>query len=154
MPVGTLPMQRSGQIGARGAAARQTPSVQRSVSGRNIIYASAALPLTAFPKAPGKGLALGPVPTQTHLVFDTLDAVPDMKIQPAKYAGDSPRAMVDVVFAPDAGLGAWLAVETQENYSSRDEIVTCKSTLRDPSRPPNRGQTIVRLAFVLSWEDK
>ena len=64
---------------------------------------------------------------RTRLVFDTLDAYPDMKVHPEKYA-DFPRVTIDVVYRPDAALNAWLPVEMQESYNRREEVVTCKLT--------------------------
>ena len=71
---------------------------------------------------------------RTHLVFDTLDAVPDMKKHPEKYAYDFPRATVDVVYALDAGLSAWVPVQMEESYTSQVELLTCKSTFASYKR--------------------
>jgi hypothetical protein len=64
---------------------------------------------------------------RTHVVFDSLDAYPDMKLHPERYE-DFPRATIDVVFGPDPALKAYLPVNMQEIYSRKDEVVTCKST--------------------------
>jgi hypothetical protein len=63
---------------------------------------------------------------RTHVVFDSLDAYPDMKMHPERY-DDFPRATIDVVFAPDPVLKAYLPVSMQEIYTRKDEVVTCKS---------------------------
>jgi len=64
---------------------------------------------------------------KTHLVFDTLDAYPDMKLRPERYY-DFPRATIDVTYKHNAALDMWLPVEVQEDYTRRDEILTCKIT--------------------------
>jgi hypothetical protein len=64
---------------------------------------------------------------KTHLVFDTLDAYPDMKLHPERYR-DFPRVIIDVTYKRDAALNAWLPLEVEENYTRRDEVVTCKIT--------------------------
>ena len=64
---------------------------------------------------------------RTHLVFDSLDAYPDMKLHPERYA-DFPRATIDVTYKLDPALNAWLPVEMEEDYTRRDEILTCKMT--------------------------
>jgi hypothetical protein len=64
---------------------------------------------------------------KTHLVFDTLDAFPDMKLHPERYS-DFPRATIDVTYKLDAALNAWLPVEMEEDYTRRDEVLTCKLT--------------------------
>jgi hypothetical protein len=64
---------------------------------------------------------------KTHLVFDALDAYPEMRIHPEKYA-TPPRATIDVTYRLDAVLKAWLPVEMQEAYNRSDEVVTCKLT--------------------------
>ena len=64
---------------------------------------------------------------KTHLVFDTLDAYPDMKLHPERYA-DFPRVTIDVTYRRDAALDTWLPVEMQEDYTRREEILTCKLT--------------------------
>ncbi len=75
---------------------------------------------------------------KTHLVFDALDAYPDMKLHPERYR-DFPRVTIDVTYKRDAALDAWLPVEMEENYTRRDEIVTCKisySKFRQLARTP------------------
>jgi hypothetical protein len=62
---------------------------------------------------------------KTHLVFDTLDAYPDMKLRPERYA-DFPRSAIDVTYRLDASLNAWLPVQMEETYTRRDEMLTCK----------------------------
>lgn len=64
---------------------------------------------------------------RTRLVFDTLDAVPEMKLHPENYANDFPRATVDVVYALDAGVSEWVPAQMEESYTSQLEFVTCKS---------------------------
>jgi len=71
---------------------------------------------------PGSGRVV-----KTRLVFDTLDAYPDMRMRQEKYA-DFPRVTIDVTYRPDAALKAWLPVEMQESYMRREEVVTCKLT--------------------------
>jgi len=62
---------------------------------------------------------------KTHLVYDTLDAFPDMKLRPERYA-DFPRVTIDVAYKRDTALDAWLPAEMEEVYTRRDEVLTCK----------------------------
>jgi len=64
---------------------------------------------------------------KTQLVFDTLDAYPDMKLHPERYA-DFPRVIIDVTYKRDAALDAWVPAQVEENYTRRDEVVTCTIT--------------------------
>jgi hypothetical protein len=76
---------------------------------------------------------------RTHVVFDSLDAYPDMKLHPERYE-DFPRATIDVVFAPDPALKAYLPVTMQEIYTRKDEVVTCKSAFTGYRRLERRPQ--------------
>jgi hypothetical protein len=64
---------------------------------------------------------------KTHLVFDALDAYPDMKLHPERYA-DFPRVIIDVTYKRDAALDAWVPAQVEESYTRRDEMLTCKIT--------------------------
>ena len=76
---------------------------------------------------------------RTHVVFDSLDAYPDMKLHPERYE-DFPRATIDVVFASDPALKAYLPVNMQEIYTRKDEVVTCKSTFTGYRRLERRPE--------------
>jgi hypothetical protein len=64
---------------------------------------------------------------RSRVVFDSLDAYPDMKQHPERYA-DFPRVTIEVTYKPDARLNMWVPVEMKEAYDRRSDVVTCTAT--------------------------
>ena len=64
---------------------------------------------------------------RSRLVFDTLDAIPDMKQHPERYL-DFPHVTFEVTYRMDQGLDMWVPVEMKEFYNRRAEAVTCTIT--------------------------
>lgn len=71
---------------------------------------------------------------RTRVVFDSLDAYPDMKAHPERYY-DVPRVSVDVVYKPNAGMNVRMPVEVKESFDSRAEVVTCTASYSNFRRP-------------------
>jgi hypothetical protein len=64
---------------------------------------------------------------KSTVVMDSLDANPDMKQHPERYA-NFPRMTFEVTYALDAKLNLWLPRELKENYDRRVEVVTTTAT--------------------------
>lgn len=64
---------------------------------------------------------------KTRVVFDSLDAYPDMKQRPERYKS-FPRSIIDVTYGPEPKLNMWLPVEMKENHDRQVDIVTCTAT--------------------------
>jgi len=71
---------------------------------------------------------------RTRVVFDSLDAYPDIKAHPERYY-DVPRVTVDVVYKPNPQMKVRMPVEVKESFDSRAEVVTCTATYSNFRRP-------------------
>ncbi len=71
---------------------------------------------------------------KTQIVFDSLDAYPDMKVHPERYR-EFPRTTIEVTYAADPKLDVWVPVEMKELYDRPSELVNCTATYSNFRRP-------------------
>ncbi len=71
------------------------------------------------------------------VVFDSLDAYPDMKLHPERYER-FPRSTIEVTFALQPALNAWLPSKVSELHDNRAEIINWTATYSNYRRiaPP------------------
>jgi hypothetical protein len=72
---------------------------------------------------------------KTHVVFDALDAYPDMKQHPERYR-EFPRSTIDVTYQLQPSVNAWLPSEVTELHDRQSEVTNVTATYANYRRLP------------------
>ncbi len=79
---------------------------------------------------------------RTQVIVDALDAFPDMKEHPERYAA-FPRIQIEVTYGLDARLAMWVPVEMKELYERQPEMVSCTATYSNFRRFETDAKVVV-----------